>query len=136
MPAPTQSARIDQIADLAGPVAKIHAAIARPSEAVAPWLGVLGHLRQLYRAELHSLLRSALDIHIDGHPLPDKRHPAHHMTCAAAELVRLSLAAPEAGMPISVLAQNLVTIWVKSPQSGPAVDTLAALLPQRHVAAP
>lgn len=127
MPDATQSARIAQIADLAGPIADIETAIPIDSPARAGWLEVLGHLRRIYSAKEHKLIASAIDVYIDGHEIPARTDRAVHMTRCAAALVRLAGTASRP--PVSALAQALVSIWAKAPQGGPPVRTLLAILP-------
>lgn len=127
MPAPTQSARIAQIADLAGPIADIETAIPVDSPARVGWLEVLGHLRRIYSANEHRMIASAIDVYLDGYELPVRTDRAVHMTRCAAALVRLAGTADRP--PVSALAQALVTIWAKAPQGGPPVRTLRAILP-------
>ena len=127
MPAPIHAARISAIADLAGPLAAVEAAIPLDSPARAGWHEALGHLRRLYSAREHELLASVADVYLDGRALPDAAAPALHMARLSAALLRLAGAAERP--PVGALAQALASIWSTAPQSGPAVATLAALLP-------
>lgn len=127
MPAPIHAARISAIADLAGPIAAIEAALSIDSPHWSLWLDALGHLRRLYAAETHALLRSALDGYLEGYALPAQAAPADHMLRAAVALLRLAGTADRP--PVAPLAQALVGIWSTAPHSSPAVATLQALLP-------
>lgn len=127
MPAPIHAERIRAIADLAGPIAAIEAAITIDSTAWSIWLEALGHLRRLYTADIHALLRSALDGYLDGYALPAQAAPATHMLRAAIALLRLAGTADRP--PVGPLAEALTSIWATAPHSGPALDTLAAILP-------
>lgn len=127
MPAPIHAARISAIADLAGPIAAIEAAIPIDSPARSTWLEVLGHLRRLYSAREHELIASAIDAYLDGYELPARTIIGVHMVRCAAAMLRLAGTADRP--PVSALAQALAAIWATAPQGSPAVATLQALLP-------
>lgn len=129
MPAPVHAARISAIADLAGPIAHIDADTPIHAAWRPAWLEVLGHLRIMYAAETHALIRSALDGYLEGHALPGQCAPSQHMLRAATALVRIDRT--DYAPSVDGLAYALAAIWATAPQGGPALATLAPILARR-----
>ena len=108
MPDHAQAARAAAIADLVGPLAVVDLAIAIDDPARPDWVCVLGHLRHLYGAAQHTLLTSAIDVYIDGHPLPRRTVPALHRAHAALYLHRMARLRPALVAPLAVA---LTALW-------------------------